>query len=307
MSDVFCDKLNLSFPPEYGAEVRSMLGEVFDMAGAHLDITGKYRFATNGTADVKLRYGVLTAGLSGAALAAVRAAGLYRDLLAGVVQFPHKVTQIHVSMDVEQYAPPILEKVYQVAKAGKVHLSRKAIRPGVVRYLKGVNEWGHDTGTVYLGSKKAECYGYVYDKQKERLDNALEHIGPLTRFEMGATHKFGVSLRDAELPSSLFYHLASPGLLDRPQGVAEWYPGALGFKLPPRVPALPAQRLIRLLESSPDIRRALELAEQIGPEGMAYLHRRLDTLHDQLTCAPLGTPGEVAAPAARSSPAIPTM
>jgi hypothetical protein len=279
MSGVFCDKLNLSFPPDQAGLVRDGLGGVFDMAGACLDEHGRYRFGNKGTAEIKDRYSVTTVGVSGQALAAIRAAGLFRELLAQISAHPHKVTLIHVSLDVPEYAPPILRRLYTLGKLGKVKLSRKAVRPSTVHFQQGPNEWGDDTGTVYFGAKTAETYGYVYDKSHERLQRANERWPHTTRLEMAATHKYGVSLRDAEQPSPLFYHLASPSLLPLPRGIRAWEPGAMGFELPRKPPPLPAARLRRRLEASHDIRELLKLADQCGHNGFDYLLAELRRLH----------------------------
>ncbi len=49
----------------------------------------------------------------------------------------------------------------------------------------------------------------------------------------------------------------------------------MGFDLPRRVPLLPAERMATLLDSSADVRRLLELADQCGPHGRELLCSRL--------------------------------
>ncbi|GMU26448.1 MAG: hypothetical protein AMXMBFR16_13530 [Candidatus Uhrbacteria bacterium] len=81
-------------------------------------------------------------------------------------------------------------------------------------------------------------------------------------------------MRDIALPESLFWHYAAPLLLDRPPGVLEWVPGEGGFEVE-RAPSNPARQLELLIETSPDIKRAVALADRLGPQGRAFLLTRL--------------------------------
>lgn len=276
MNEPFVDKMNLTFPPECQADAADALQSIFDLSGATADGQGSYRFPGQGSAQIKPRYGVLTIGISGGALGAVVAANLYRDLLMAVAEHPHKVTQLHVSLDLPTYAPPLLDAVYAAGKAGRVRLSSRAVRPASVRRVQSQNEFGDDTGTVYLGSKKAEAYAYVYDKTHERLGRCQVRIPPTTRVECGATHKFGVSLRDAAEPAPLFYHLASPDIIAKPEHIPPWVKGAEGFELPRRQPPLPAERLRARIEHSADLDEILQLAERSGPQGYALMLRLIE-------------------------------
>lgn len=113
----------------------------------------------------------------------------------------------------------------------------------------------------------------VYDKQAERLFHGVER-GPGVRYEV--TVKNGLpSLRDVFEPAPLFWHHAQ-GVLPRPLGIPEWEPGSLGMSLDPvPVPVRDTLELLRAkLTWSPDIRRMVELADQL-PGGRAELLREL--------------------------------
>jgi len=297
MSGVFCDKMNVSFNPDIQDSVIDSVRPILDGAGGQLEYSERgvnvYRFPTKGTIRMGKTFRVFTVQASGQALAALRAASLFGEYLRAISDQPHRVTLLHATLDIPEYSPPLLDRLYRAGKAGRVSLSRKSIAPCMVQYVKGPNPQGDDTGTVYLNNMKAEVYGKVYDKQQERLDNAGEHIPPTTRIELGITSKQGISLKDAWDPTSVFYKYASPGLVERPEGVPEFVPGGVGFELPKVVPLLPAQRLARRVENSADLTEILKLAEQVGPHGLDYFWRLVEKQYRAVNGAGLDMPTSV--------------
>lgn len=288
MSGVFCDHLNISFPKDCFDDVLSSVAPVFDLAGASMETDSLYRFAAGGTCKIDRRYGVSVLRMSGQALYHLRALDLFASYLQSVAEHSYRVTLLHATLDLPDRAPPVLDRLYKHARRGGVRLSQRCVKPENVRRIISPDIEGVDTGTVYLNGRKADVYAKVYDKRHERLCAAGIDIGPCTRVEIGVTSRQGITLKDAWDPTAVFYHYASPQLVQAPPGQPEWVPGDVGFKLPPKVTSLPAQRLMRLIESSADVRRIVELAEQVGPHGRDLVYRYLDRQMQQAASPPLG-------------------
>lgn len=287
MSKPFCDYFALSTPRDDGEELMSNLRPVIEVAGGYEDMGSLYRFPGGGTIKTHRRGQVFVVGTSGQALSRLRAAGLFQRYLWGIVESPPtRVTSMHATVDIEADAPVIVRRLFKRARKGLVHLSRKAVKPENIEKRFGIDARGNETGTVYLGKRTSEAWGKVYDKRHERECRGVPDPGPLLRVEIAVTSKMGVTLKDVDNPEAVFYHFASPDLVEKPAGCPEWVSGDTSLKLPPKIQLLPAQQLNRLLTASPDIRRALELAEQIGPRGVDYLYRKLDQMLSQAACVP---------------------
>ena len=85
-------------------------------------------------------------------------------------------------------------------------------------------------------------------------------------------------MRDCAEPASVFWHHAAPDFLPRPDGVPAWVPGGEGFVLERLAPLTPFQRMLALLDQSPDVRRLLSLADQVGPYGLRTLVGRIEAM-----------------------------
>lgn len=283
MTEPFCDYFAISTARDDADALIANLEPVIDAAGGYLDDTRTYRFENGGTVKTYRRGPVFVVGTSGQALAQLRALNLFDRYLFSIMESPPvRVTSLHATQDFYLDAPPRVRSLFKKARKGRLRLSRKAIKPGNIEKRFGVDDRGEETGTVYLGKRTSEVWAKVYDKRHERECRGFPDPGPLLRIEVAATSKLGISLRDVHSPGPLFYHFAAPDLTAAPDGMPPWTPGGLPLKLPPPAPLLPAQRLKRLVEASPDIQRALELARQIGPHGMAYLVRRLELSQQKL-------------------------
>lgn len=241
-----------------------------------------WQFPSSGLLQVRSRsgsFGVISA--SGAALVALRGAGVYGDFLRLLGSEPHRLTRLDVALDVAVHAPPVLQALYGRAVRGEFSLTRKALSPSrhVARYLcPGPS--GEDTGTVYLGARSAEVKARVYDKRCERIARGEDDPGPWLRIELTVTSKVGVSLKDAWEPASVFWHfmgVALDGVVARPAGVPDWSPGGDGFHLPPRPVRDLVQVLRRRLERSREIQDVCGLARKV-PGGSVLVYWRLGRL-----------------------------
>ncbi|MFZ0470867.1 MAG: hypothetical protein WAL92_18245 [Thiogranum sp.] len=291
MGAAICDYFCISTARDDGLELLDNLRPVIEAAGGSDQGPHLFEFPSGGTIKHHARGQVYVVGVSGAALAHFRGLDLFDRYLWGIVESPpHRVTQMHATMDFAEHAPPVVRRLFSRASKGGIHLTRKAIKAKDVNKYFGVNDDGEETGTVYLGNRRQDVWAKVYDKRHERLCRGYADPGPMLRVEVSISGKMGISLRDVSEPDAVFYHFASPGLVAAPPGAPVWEPGGSALKLPPKVALLPAQRLMRLLSGSPDIRRALELAEQIGPHGKDFLYRKLDQMCSQAACAAVGAP-----------------
>ncbi len=276
----FCDALSVSLPAEHRQELLTALRPSLEAAGLSPEVlSGAVDLYRQGEGIVRgqVRGQVYVLYGSGGALERLRAVGYYGEYLHAIAALPHRVTSLHATLDQVLDAPPRVHQVYRRAKRGLVAFTSAHWAAGLRKpeLYWGPGADGRDTGTCYVGSRQAEVRGVVYDKRHERISKGFPDPGPLYRIEMRVKSQMGATLRDAWEPTCLFYHLASPALIAAPPNIQHWEPGAMGFDLPRRVPLLPAERMATLLDSSADVRRLLELADQCGPHGRELLCSRL--------------------------------
>ena len=267
-----CDWLSLTVPWDQSDGLSDAVLELACSAGAseRIGVTGVYDCGLDGTIKIARRHSVLTAGFSGAALAALREKGVYGDLLLAFAPRPHRVTRLDAAYDVASAAPSILEAIFQRGKFQGIRLGQRPARVSLQGWKIGAD--GAETGTVYIGSRTSEIRARVYDKRQERLDHKQHDPGPLTRYEISVTGETGVSLKDAGDPTALFWRFAAPALLPYPSGiyVPRWVPGGVGFNLPQcGTPPDPVDRLRRVMEESESLKLVVRLAKACGSYGGA--------------------------------------
>ena len=145
---------------------------------------------------------------------------------------------------------------------------------------------GQLTGTWYVGHRsRARVTARVYDKQAEALDVRGQLIEPTTRYELTFKRDIGCTLRDAHMPSSLFYEYASPTLLDRPDGIPDWKSHGEGWDAEPAVHPLTFERFRKRVEESPEIEALADMAEELGPGAtqllIGILEKRMNIIAQQ--------------------------
>jgi hypothetical protein len=287
----FADYCNVTFPgPEFD-EAGPRILEVVYACGATAECPGRI-WLGKGVVKHGRKFGVGWVSASGAALAGLRAAGLFREYLGAIAMAPHRVTTLHATIDVAEDGARAVHRIYRRALRGVVRFTRKAVPASQVsRVSRAAHVDGRQTGTVYIGSRKRDVSGKVYDKRNQLLDVvvgehgadasviALNDPGPLTRYEMQFGRHVGCTLRDVEDPGPLFWHHAGGALLPRPAGVLPWVAGAEGFVMPDRLEVDHVRQLELLLENSPDIHRMVSLADIISPrEGRRWLCSKLERM-----------------------------
>jgi hypothetical protein len=163
--------------------------------------------------------------------------------------------------------------------SGEVSLRRKSVK---CKTILEVRPDGRESGTWYAGHKsKARFTARVYDKALEALTKRGEKLPPTSRIEVTAKGgDCGATLRDAWRPASLFWHIASPAIITAPEDCTMWTPDLeLGWASPPRQ-FNPAEVLRRRIESMSMLDALGLVADDLGPNGRAYLlhliEKRLD-------------------------------
>lgn len=195
--------------------------------------------------------------------------------LAEIGATPHRVTRLDASLDIVTPAPDVVRRVRRRGAAGKVQLSRKAIRPHHVEahLAQSALVEGVETGTVYLGSKAAEVRLVVYDKREERFKATGVDVGDLTRYELRLKSGSRVTLRDVAEPAAVFWHHVGRSLLPSPGNVPAWTPEAEGWVLERGAPPDTYTRLLRRVEDSAEVLALIRLANELGPSGAESLCR----------------------------------
>lgn len=275
---VFVDYLNTTVPDGHAHVVQSELLKIVTSVGATAVAEGLFKLSTGGTFKVTEKTNFVVYGASGDMLAALRDQGAFATYLSALADVPHNVSLMHATQDYYfSDSPKIIRSLVKKVRSKKgLRLSRKRLDPcKQVRTLLSQSPHGEDTGTVYLGGRKAEVWAKAYDKQQERMVNAGQEVPPCTRFELSVSGKAGACLKDAYSPEAIFWHFMSE-VLPRPPGAPEWVPGRQGFDLPPKVALLPAEALRRLVESSPQLQQMFSLSDAVGRHGYEFFLRCLN-------------------------------
>ena len=265
--EVFADWLDVTQSPDPEEntvlDVRSLLLD----AGADFTHEGAYRL-DGGVARVEERSRYSRLSFSGSVLAALRCRGLYLELLSRLGAAPHKVTRLDAAIDVPTDAPFVLRELWERYPMD-VNLGRKALP---TKRITSTRPDGLETGTWYAGYRTAaRATARVYDKAWERFEKVGEVLEPCTRYEITVRKDFGASLADAADPTRIFYHVASPALLPRPDGVPPWSPDwgeGWSYDPPDR---LPADVLKRRVEFSPELDDLVALSDTLGRYGRNML------------------------------------
>lgn len=297
VSEVFCDYLNVTFPADVFNDAQEAVLGLATMVGGYQAVPGLVRWeGSSGTLKHGQRFGTGFVSLSGAALMRLRSSffvagpahSYFVELLGVLGAFPHRVAQLHATFDVVADGRTVIPALYERAQAGAFSLTRKRIPPRQVKWLRRSALYGPgQTGTVYVGNRTRDVWFKAYDKRNELLDrsgddeqgrtvDAFPDPGHLVRYELALGRHVGCTLRDVADPAAVFWHHMRE-VLAPPEGApSSWSPMGEGFVSPPTVERLPYAQLQLLLEHSPDVARAVALADRMGPHGRRLLFRMLD-------------------------------
>lgn len=281
---IICDWLDVTFSPDcapWPSINRILLDAGFEAESADR-ASFTYRLG-RGFVKFGPSRGSLRASFSGAACAALRDHGAWDDLLSELSSVPHRVTRVDAAIDLSIDGADMVGLMRQRYPSGQVNLSRKAVATSLVLAVRPSD--GRETGTWYAGRySKARFTARVYDKAWQLLQKFGEIIPPRTRVEVTASGgDSGATLRDAAEPAALFWHLASPAILDAPEGAPVWTPNRdLGWVAPTK-PFDPAALLKRRVESLAMLDALALVADELGPNGRDYL---LSLLEKRLQASP---------------------
>ncbi len=276
MSEPFSDHVGITVPEDLWDGLRADVSPLFDQLSMSVEVDGPRKVlwrSSCGTGTVKadkyLR--VWSLGCSGTVCAGLRARGLFRAYLSELGSRPHRVKSLHAACDYPVDAAPVVQAVAEKGRAGGYSFTRKAVQPRDILTILAPRENGDVTGTVYCGSPRSQARMVVYDKRQERIRRGLPDTGELLRYELRLDDGAGITLKDCAEPSSVFWHHASPQFLPAPPSATPWVPYGSGFELARAPTVLPAARLTRRVEDSPEVGALLDLARELGPYGFGFL------------------------------------
>ncbi|MNN15154.1 Replication initiation factor [compost metagenome] len=270
---IICDWLDVTFAPDdcpYPELNLLLLGAGFevsrDQGGAkcYLPPSG-----SRGMVQIVHASRYAKVSISGGACAVLRDLRLFEQVLWILHSSPHKVTRLDAALDLPLDAAQVIEALCARYPDGRVNLGRKALP---VTRLVSTRADGRESGTYYVGHRTAARFtARVYDKTLEALEKRGEVMPTTTRFEVTARKDSGATLRDAGLPEAVFWHIAAPALLKRPEGIPVWSPNTdAAWAAPARV-FDPAETLRRRVEGSAELDALLAVADAMGGSGRSYL------------------------------------
>lgn len=256
--------LAAAFDPTYSKGGGKLYRTPDKLGTVRIDITGKYGRIS----------------CSGASCRHLRKVGLWMDYLSILSSSPHCITRLDAALDLAMDGADLVERMRLRHPTGHVFLGRKSIKSSVIL---GIRADGRESGTWYAGyGSSAKATARVYDKAKQVLDRYGEVIPPRGRIEVTAWKDYGATLRDAALPEAIFWHIASPALISKPEGVPMWQANTDGGWQAPQKEINPAEVMRRRVEESAEIDRLIELAQTFSG-GTSYLehliHKRMQQHH----------------------------
>jgi hypothetical protein len=274
---IITDALDVTFSPEdfpYPAINALLLSTAFKPLSSPAGGTPLYRTPCGrGTVKIDQRARFARVSCSGAACNHLRLSGAWLDYLRILSESPHCVTRLDAALDLSIDGADLVDSMRKMHKSGSVSLGRKAIKTSVIL---SVRDDGRDSGTWYAGyGSSAKATAKVYDKALQMLQRFGESIPPRARVEVTAWKGFGATLGDAGLPEAIFWHIASPALLQAPEGIPMWQPDTpIGWKLDKRE-LVPAQVLRNRVENSGELDAMLALASSFQG-GLEYFRHLLN-------------------------------
>lgn len=270
---VFCDWLDVTFAPTdcpYPELNRLLL----DAGYAVLFSDGSaFGYAppepAHGSLQIKHCSRWARVSVSGGACSHLQQAGLWMEFLSVLSSSPHKVTRLDAALDLAMDGADLVAAMRERYASGACSLGRKSIPTSV---MLNVRPDGRETGTWYAGHRtRARTTARVYDKAWEMLQKCGAELPPTARVEVTGREGTGVTLRDAAEPAGFFWSVASPAILNAPEGSPVFTPNTdLGWTSPPRE-FDPAALLRRRVEALAELDALLLVADGMGPSGRDYL------------------------------------
>lgn len=275
---VFCDYLDVTFAPDdcpYPDVNRFLLAHDFRVTR---DTGGRVLYVPpvgRGSLTIEHRSRFARISASGGVCAHLRSVGSWDEYLHLLATSPHKVTKLDATVDLALDGADAIALYQSRFPAGTATLTRKSLK---LDYILAVRPDGRYTGTMSFGYGSAARFrAKIYDKAWEALCKRGELLPPTTRVEVTACKDSGVTLRDASEPAAIFWHIAAPAILNRPEGAPVWEPNTdFLYRLQPREFDA-VETLRRRVEHSAELEAFGLLADSMGPEGRRYLLGLIET------------------------------
>ena len=273
-NEVFCDALCVTYAPDSSpleecARFLESLGFSISFSSEdavmfHADLHTSARFET------KHNYHKIE--IKGLALDLLRNSGSFSNFLGLLATHNHKVTRLDLALDIPRDFPSVLHGIRVKYPTGYAKVSRKKAK--ISEILEPRDSDGKRSGTLYIGSQggKARKFARIYDKQLEALRRDVE-LPPTTRYEF--VIREDVTLRDAYEPAACFWHYMGIDLLQAPKDAPKWVKGAVYGWSTEKFEKLPVERLLSYLEHCPSLERMVSIADELGPNGRAFLLSQL--------------------------------
>lgn len=279
--EVFCDWLDLTFDPSEDLQWLNPL--IASIGGVGLD-ESCFKLSNGGTIKHQKNRRWQRLSLSGRALSAFRGFACFDELLSCIARQPYKITRLDAALDLSQDGSVVVSDLWFRYRASGVYLNAlNAVNAGLVL---GKRFDGADTGTFYAGDRrKNKIMARVYDKQHEIYERTKALVSPRTRYEV-TVKTDQPTLRDVSQPAALFWHYASPSLLQAPDNVPAWSPGNPYVWEPSKIePQSVEDRLHRAMYVSGDFNAAMSICGA-SVEAFEYLRKlcslRISQRIDQL-------------------------
>lgn len=289
-SPVFTDYLGVTFAPD-DEQQESPASELLSFLRGYFNVTTDYgkstvlirlvelingqAVKTSGTVMIKSNRKFTSVQTSGRMLQEMRERGVFQDYLMLLNSRACTVTRLDATKDYYRDAVPVLKRL-QRKYPKEAKLINKAFK--TTRYLSERFD-GKQSGSFYIGmGTKARVKAIVYDKQHERVEKVGQFIDFIIRYELKfAGRDFGLSLKDAEDPTELFWDYADPLLIKPDVELEGWKPYGQFTQWHARThePAPLAMQLDRMVDFNSDVKDFLDLVIDCGEYGIQKLEQVL--------------------------------
>lgn len=286
IGEPFCDNLRVTFPladRDVAPPIREVILTLLFPLGLAARPDGKsWDVGPYGGVFYAARsFSVYSMQFSGAALRAIREAGLMQELCSEIDMTTHNITRLDASCDYAVAAPPFLHQLYRRVRRNGIAIGKKIVTHRDIDLYVSVNAFGQTVQNIYLGKRTSEIRVYCYDKRHERLEKGGDDPGDCLRIEVRLKSQVGCTVWDAFAPERVYYHYAAPSLVGLPASVRSWEPNGQGFRVEQlQSNFTPYARMLLLVQESPVIGQLLRLARQDTSGGLdsvfKLIQRRFD-------------------------------
>lgn len=287
-SGVFCDYLRCTCSPSdsFADPLQRLLTDSLDVSvrsegdATYFTSAGPYGAPAVARLDRGFWKRVDRITFSGLFMAVLRSSGVLAHVVQEIASVPYNLTRWDGALDVElSSVSAYRRRLGSLRRRGQsrgISLGRKAIHVHQVKAMLGPRALdGAFSGSVMFGHRSNRYSGIVYDKSAELFDRHGVIIDRnLLRYEVRTSE---ATLNDALDPGPLFYHLASPDLLELPSNILPWTRRELPpMRLDPLPTLLPLQQAKKIISFSPDVRRLVDLVHE-NPNIRSLVLRYLDS------------------------------